>query len=57
MADQVVPVSRLLDERGLCSYHYNLIFWCVLLSLIDGYDIAAIGARIDVWGQLADAVA
>ena len=42
MADQVVPVSRLLNERGLCSYHYNLIFWCVLLSLIDGYDIAAI---------------
>src|ERR1044071_8681084 len=42
MADQVVPVSRLLNERGLCSYHYKLIFWCILLSLIDGYDIAAI---------------
>src|SRR5579864_5200897 len=43
MADQsVVQVSRLLDERGLSSFHYNLIFWCVLLSLIDGYDIAAI---------------
>ncbi|HEY6025119.1 MAG TPA: MFS transporter, partial [Pseudolabrys sp.] len=42
MADQVVPVSRLLNERGLSSFHYNLIFWCVLLSLIDGYDIAAI---------------
>ncbi|MGH6665510.1 MAG: MFS transporter, partial [Pseudolabrys sp.] len=39
---QVVQVSRLLDERGLSSFHYNLIFWCVLLSLIDGYDIAAI---------------
>src|SRR5258708_2933470 len=43
MADQsVVQVSRLLDERGLSSFHYNLIFWSVLLSLIDGYDIAAI---------------
>src|SRR6185437_10993369 len=43
MADQpVVQVSRLLDQRGLSSFHYNLIFWCVLLSLIDGYDIAAI---------------
>jgi AAHS family 4-hydroxybenzoate transporter-like MFS transporter len=41
MAD-VVQVSRLLDQRGLSSFHYNLIFWCVLLSLIDGYDIAAI---------------
>jgi MFS transporter, AAHS family, 4-hydroxybenzoate transporter len=43
MSDQaVVPVSRLLDERGLSSFHYSLIFWSVLLSLIDGYDIAAI---------------
>lgn len=43
MAEQpVVEVSRLLDQRGLCSFHYNLIFWSVLLSLIDGYDIAAI---------------
>ena len=43
MADQsVVQVSRLLDERGLTPFHYNLIFWCVLLSLIDGYDIACI---------------
>jgi AAHS family 4-hydroxybenzoate transporter-like MFS transporter len=39
---EVVQVSRLLDRRGLSSFHYNLIFWCVLLSLIDGYDIAAI---------------
>jgi AAHS family 4-hydroxybenzoate transporter-like MFS transporter len=43
MADQsVVQVSRLLDERGLSSFHINLIIWTVLLSLIDGYDIAAI---------------
>src|SRR6185312_14669727 len=43
MADQsVVQVSRLLDERGLSSFHINLIVWTVLLSLIDGYDIAAI---------------
>ncbi|HXZ46883.1 MAG TPA: MFS transporter [Pseudolabrys sp.] len=41
MAD-VVQVSRLLDQRGLSSFHYSLIFWSVLLSLIDGYDIAAI---------------
>ena len=39
---EVVQVSRLLNQRGLSSFHYNLIFWCVLLSLIDGYDIAAI---------------
>ena len=37
---EVVQVSRLLNQRGLSSFHYNLMFWCVLLSLIDGYDIA-----------------
>ena len=43
MADQsVVQVSRLLDERGLSSFHFNLIVWTVLLALIDGYDIGAI---------------
>src|SRR6186997_131870 len=39
---EVVQVSRLLDQRGLSSFHYSLMFWSVLLSLIDGYDIAAI---------------
>jgi AAHS family 4-hydroxybenzoate transporter-like MFS transporter len=43
MADQpVVQVSRLLDERGLSSFHIKLIVWSILLSLIDGYDISAI---------------
>jgi len=43
MAEQsVVQVSRLLDERGLSSFHFNLIVWTILLSLIDGYDIGAI---------------
>ena len=51
---EVVEVSRLLDQRGLRSFHYKLIFWCVLLSLIDGYDIAAIALAaphlIREWG-------
>ena len=43
MADQpVVPVSRLLDERGLGSFQIVLLIWSFLLVLIDGYDIAAI---------------
>lgn len=43
MVDQpVVPVSRLLDERGLGSFQIILIVWSFLLVLIDGYDIAAI---------------
>ncbi|MGC2113479.1 MAG: MFS transporter, partial [Pseudolabrys sp.] len=42
MADKVVPVSRLLDERGLSSFQIKLIIWSFFIVLIDGYDIAAI---------------
>ena len=43
MADQsVVPVSRLLDERGLSSFQIMLLVWSFFIVLIDGYDIAAI---------------
>ena len=43
MIDQpVVPVSRLLDERGLGSFQIALLIWSFFLVLIDGYDIAAI---------------
>jgi AAHS family 4-hydroxybenzoate transporter-like MFS transporter len=37
-----IEVSRLLDERGLGAFQVRLLFWAILLSLIDGYDIAAI---------------
>src|SRR5215467_13324437 len=42
MADKVVPVSRLLDERGLSAFQIKLIVWSFFIVLIDGYDIAAI---------------
>jgi MFS transporter, AAHS family, 4-hydroxybenzoate transporter len=37
-----IEVSRLLDERGISAFQIRLLFWAILLSLIDGYDIAAI---------------
>jgi AAHS family 4-hydroxybenzoate transporter-like MFS transporter len=37
-----VQVSHLLDEHGLGSFQIKLIFWSVLIALIDGYDIGAI---------------
>jgi AAHS family 4-hydroxybenzoate transporter-like MFS transporter len=43
MADQpVIQVSRLLDERGLSSFHIRLLVWSLFIVLIDGYDIGAI---------------
>ena len=43
MADeQVVQVSRLLDERGLSSFQIKLLAWSIFIVFIDGYDIGAI---------------
>jgi len=37
-----VQVSHFLDEYGVGSFHYKLLFWTVLMALIDGYDIGAV---------------
>ena len=55
MADRpVVQVSRLLDERGLTSFHVKLLVWSFFIVLIDGYDIAAIAFAaphlVQAWG-------
>jgi AAHS family 4-hydroxybenzoate transporter-like MFS transporter len=40
--EAVVQVSRLLDERGLSPFQVRLVIWAILISVLDGYDIAAI---------------
>src|SRR5215831_9681669 len=55
MADApVVAVSRMLDERGLSSFHIKLLVWSFFIVLIDGYDIAAIAFAgphlVQAWG-------
>ena len=37
-----IQVSQFLDEHGLGSFQLKLLFWSVLIALIDGYDIGAI---------------
>jgi AAHS family 4-hydroxybenzoate transporter-like MFS transporter len=55
MADAaVVPVSHLLDERGLSAFHIKLLVWSAFIVLIDGYDIGAIAfaapSLVREWG-------
>jgi AAHS family 4-hydroxybenzoate transporter-like MFS transporter len=55
MADApVVPVSRLLDERGLSAFHIKLLIWSLFIVLMDGYDIGAIAFAapelVRTWG-------
>src|ERR1700741_2623138 len=37
-----VQVSHFLDEHGVGPFQIKLIFWSILIALIDGYDIGAI---------------
>ena len=41
-----VQVSQFLDEYGVGSFHFKLLFWTVLLALVDGYDIGAIAFAV-----------
>jgi AAHS family 4-hydroxybenzoate transporter-like MFS transporter len=43
MAGEVeVQVSHFLDEHGVGAFQIKLMFWSILIALIDGYDIGAI---------------
>ena len=37
-----VQVSHFLDQHGVGAFQLKLIFWSILIALIDGYDIGAI---------------
>src|SRR5208282_4163124 len=38
-----IQVSRLLNERGLSSFQIRVLIWSILIALVDGYDIGAVG--------------
>src|SRR6202521_5306895 len=39
--DRTIDVDRLVDDQRLTSFNWMLVFWCFVVSLIDGYDISA----------------
>src|SRR6201981_1125868 len=41
-----VQVSHFLDEHGVGAFQIKLIFWSILIALIDGYDIGAIAFAV-----------
>ena len=41
-----VQVSHFLDQQGVGAFQVKLIFWSILIALIDGYDIGAIAFAI-----------
>jgi AAHS family 4-hydroxybenzoate transporter-like MFS transporter len=41
-----VQVSHFLDQYGVGSFHYKVLFWSVLMAFVDGYDIGAIAFAV-----------
>jgi AAHS family 4-hydroxybenzoate transporter-like MFS transporter len=38
---KTIDVDRLVDDQRLTSFNWMLVFWCFIITLIDGYDISA----------------
>jgi len=43
---QKIDVQKLADEAELNSFHYTIIGWIVLILVIDGFDVAIVGAAL-----------
>lgn len=41
-----IDVHRIVDEARFNGYHGVVLFWCVLILVLDGYDLAVVGAAM-----------
>jgi AAHS family benzoate transporter-like MFS transporter len=45
---QKIDVHKLADESRFNRFHGLVLFWCVLILVLDGYDLAVVGAAMPV---------
>lgn len=38
---RIINIDHLVDEQKVTSFNWLLVFWCFIITLIDGYDIVA----------------
>ena len=36
-----IDVDQLVDNQKITGFNWFLVFWCFIITLIDGYDISA----------------
>ena len=41
-----VDVHKLVDEARFNRHHALVLFWCLLILILDGYDLAVVGAAL-----------
>lgn len=57
MAHQAINVNDVIDHAKFKPFHFNVVAWCLLIILFDGYDLAINGVVLpllmDEWGLSA----
>lgn len=57
MTHQAVNVNDVIDHAKFTPFHFNVVAWCLLIILFDGYDLAINGVVLpllmDEWGLSA----
>ena len=57
MSQQAVNVNDIIDEAKFTPFHFNVVAWCLLIILFDGYDLAINGVVLPLlmeeWGLSA----
>ena len=57
MTAQTMNVNAVVDKAKFSKFHLNVLFWCLLIILFDGYDLAINGVALPLlmqeWGLSA----
>lgn len=43
---QTVNIQKLIDDSKFNDYHAKILIWCFLVLVLDGYDLAVVGAAL-----------
>lgn len=46
MSSQTVNIDTLIDNAKFSSFHRTVLFWCLLIIIFDGYDLAIYGVAL-----------
>jgi AAHS family benzoate transporter-like MFS transporter len=46
-----VNVNEVIDKAKFTLFHFNVVFWCLLIILFDGYDLAINGVALPLLMQ------
>ena len=49
-----VDVNQVVDDAKFTPFHMNVLFWCMLVIIFDGYDLVIYGVAMK--GLVADAI-